>query len=103
MNAGRMLREARARAGLTQRELAAATHVPQPAIARLEAGAVVPRLDTLDRLLAGCGLTIAAVHRPGAGIDRTPIRALLLLRPVERVRLAVREARNLERLGAATR
>jgi transcriptional regulator with XRE-family HTH domain len=98
-----MLREARALAGLTQRGLAAAVHVPQPAIARIESGTVVPRLDTLDRLLAGCGMTLTLVPRPGAGIDRTPIRALLRLRPVERVRLAVREAHNLERLGASAR
>src|SRR5438093_9653690 len=101
MDGARMLREARARAGLTQRGLAAVTHVPQPAIARIEVGSVVPRLDTLDRLLAGCGQTLAVVRRPGAGVDRTPIRALLRLRPLERLRLAVREARNLERVAPA--
>lgn len=103
MDGARALRDARRRAGLTQRALSASTHVLQPAIARIEAGAVVPRLDTLDRLLAGCGMTLAVVHRPGAGVDRTPIRALLRLRPIERVRLAVREARNLERLGVSAR
>lgn len=33
--------------GLTQRELAAAAHLTQPAIARLESKAATPQLDTL--------------------------------------------------------
>jgi len=32
------------------------------------------------------------------GIDRTPIRALLRLTPAQRIRVATREGRNLERL-----
>jgi transcriptional regulator with XRE-family HTH domain len=103
VDAAVILREARAGAGLTQRALAAITHVPQPAIARIEAGAVVPRVDTLDRLLAGCGLTLDVAPRPGTGVDRTAIRALLGLRPAERLRLAVIEARNLERVTPSAR
>ncbi len=97
-----MLREARVSAGLTQRALAQRTHIPQPVIARVESGGVVPRVDTLDRLLAGCGQTLGALPRLGAGLDRTMIRELLELTPGQRARLAVREARNLSRvLGAA--
>ena len=98
MEATRALRDARARAGLSQRELAAIIGVPQPAIARIESGSVVPRVDTLDRLLAGCGLTLELAPRPGAGLDRTAIRRLLDLTPLQRIRLATREARNLDRL-----
>jgi hypothetical protein len=67
-------------------------------VARIESRAVVPRVDTLDLLLSGCGLTLTAGPRPGAGIDRTTIRAMLELTPVDRVRLLRREARNLDRL-----
>jgi transcriptional regulator with XRE-family HTH domain len=103
MDGSGLVRRARARAGLTQRALAARTGIPQPAIARIEAGSVVPRVDTLDRLLAGSGMTLELVPLPSSGIDRTAIRALLALRPAERLRLAVREARNLERLAAPVR
>ena len=59
-----------------------------------------PRTDTLEALLAACGRELASEPRPGAGIDRGPIRAMLDLSPAERLRLAVREARNLDRLLA---
>jgi len=101
MDAARTLRDARRRARLTQRALASRTGIPQPAIARIERGTVVPRVDTLDRLLAGCGQQLATERRPGLGIDRTAIRALLRLTPAQRLRLATREGRNLERLARA--
>jgi len=53
MDAARTLRDARRRAHLTQRALASRSGIPQPAIARIERGTVVPRVDTLDRLEAG--------------------------------------------------
>jgi transcriptional regulator with XRE-family HTH domain len=98
MDAARTLRDARRRAGLTQRALATRTGIPQPAIARIERGTVVPRVDTLDRLLAGCGEELGIERRPGLGIDRTSIRALLRLTPAQRIHVATREGRNLERL-----
>lgn len=98
-----MLREARRQAHLTQRALAERIRVPQATVARIESGAVVPRVDTLDRLLAGCGLTLTSVPAPGSGVDRTTIRELLALSPGDRLRLAAREARNLERLLSSAR
>lgn len=95
MNAGRLLTEARKRAGLSQRGLAARVGVPQSAIARIERGNVVPRVDTLDRLLTGCGQGLESRPRLGQGLDRTGIRQLLTLTPGQRARLAAREARNL--------
>jgi transcriptional regulator with XRE-family HTH domain len=88
---------------LSQRALAARAHVPQPTVARIESGVVVPLVDTLDRLLAGCGLALAGVTRPGAGIDRTTIRELLALSPRDRLVVAAREARNLDRLLAGAK
>ncbi len=104
MDAAQTLRDARRRAGLSQRALARLANTQQPAVARIESRAVVPRVDTLDRLLAACGLALATVPRPGAGIDRTQIRDLLTLSPGDRLRLAARDGRNLDRLLArATR
>jgi transcriptional regulator with XRE-family HTH domain len=91
MNAGTMLREARQRAGLTQRQLAAKAGIPQPAVSRIERDHVSPRLDTLDVLLRGCGLALDLVERPGWGVDRTLIRERLALSSIERARLAASE------------
>ena len=74
---GRMLRYARSRAKLTQRELAQKTGIPQETIARIERGRVDPRIGTLDRLLEGCGFGLEVEPRLGIGIDRTQIRELL--------------------------
>jgi transcriptional regulator with XRE-family HTH domain len=98
MNAARVLRRARRAAGLSQRGLAARSGIAQPAIARIESGAAKPRVDTLDRLLAACGVDLELARRLGAGVDRSQIRALLRLDPAERLRLATQEARNLDLL-----
>ena len=65
MDAARVLRYARRRAGLTQRALAAKADIAQPTIARIESGAMVPRVDTLDRLLEACGMGLEVEPRPG--------------------------------------
>jgi len=95
MNAGRTLRYARRRAGFTQRALAEATGIPQPAIARIERGAVSPRVDTMDRLLAPTGGMLELSRRLGEGVDRTLIRASLDRTPEDRVLAAGRAGRNL--------
>jgi transcriptional regulator with XRE-family HTH domain len=58
---GRTVRWARTRAGMTQQELAEATGMPQPSIARIEAGAVVPRTATLIALLEATGHQLSVV------------------------------------------
>src|SRR5438552_18618337 len=98
MDAGATLSQARKRAGLTQRQLAKRVGVAQPVVARIERSWVVPRVDTLDRLLAACGESLESRPRLGAGLDRSVIRRLLALTPGQRARLAVREGRNLERI-----
>lgn len=90
----RMLRHARARAGITQRALSARTGIPQETIARIEAGRVDPRVSTLDRLLEGCGFGLEHLPRLGIGIDRTQIRQLLAVPPDERLDLAIESDRN---------
>lgn len=98
MSPSSALRYARRRAGLTQRELARRAGVPQPTVARIEAGRVSPRTDTLERLLRACGQELALRDRLGEGMDRSAIRELLRLSPAERLRLAAEEARRLEEL-----
>ena len=103
MSAQELLRAARAEAGLTQRELAARTGVAQPTIARVEAGAADPRVETLDRLLRACGHTLTAQRRAGAGVDRSQIRELLRLSPAARVELLRDDAAGLARLERAVK
>jgi transcriptional regulator with XRE-family HTH domain len=103
MNAASLLKTSRRRAGLSQRQLAAAVGMPQPVVARIESGAGVPRVDTLSRLLAGCGERLESRPRLGVGLDRSVIRRLMRLSPGERARLAVEEARHLDRLDPPRR
>ena len=53
-----LVRLARSRANLTQRELAERSGVPQSVIARIESGSRQPTLPTLDRVLAGAGVEV---------------------------------------------
>ena len=47
--------------GITQRELEELSGVSQPVIARMESGAAVPKLDTVIKVLAALGKTLAIV------------------------------------------
>lgn len=93
--AARMLRHARRSAGLTQRALAARTGVPQETIARIEAGRSDPRVETLDRLLEGCGYGLEHLPRLGIGIDRPQIQERLVLSTGDRLIRAIHEDRNM--------
>lgn len=92
--AGRMVRYARRRSGLTQRQLAAKSGIPQESIARIERGRVDPRLGTLDRLLEACDYGLEALPRLGIGIDRPQIRERLALTPAQRLERAAEEDRT---------
>lgn len=99
--AARLLRHARRRAGLTQRELAERSGVAQSHVARIESSAVDPSVTTLSVLLRACGTTLEALPGSGAGVDRSVMRALLELSPAERIARATVEANNLARLDAS--
>jgi transcriptional regulator with XRE-family HTH domain len=103
MRADQVLRQARRRSDLTQRQLAALTGIAQPTIARIESGESVPRVDTLDRLLEACGEELEAVPRMGVGIDRTVICQLLAMSPLERVASLKEEGEVTAQLSAARR
>ncbi|MGH7578291.1 MAG: helix-turn-helix domain-containing protein [Longimicrobiales bacterium] len=57
-NAGDVLREARARARLTQRELARRAGTAQSVVARIERGQTDPSTGTLRALLAAAGFEL---------------------------------------------
>lgn len=57
------VRAARERLGVTQAELATRIGSTQPAIARLEAGGVMPNLDTLRRIASALGMELVVQLR----------------------------------------
>lgn len=67
MQLGVELRARRLKAGLTQGELARAIDSTQPAIARIEAGSVVPSILFVDRWVAATGYPLTL------GLDATPL------------------------------
>jgi predicted transcriptional regulator len=95
MDAGQALRYARRRARLTQRALAEKAGIPQPVIARIERGAVSPRINTIMPLLEAAGFTFEVSPIIGQGVDRSLVRASLERTPEERIRAATRAAENL--------
>jgi transcriptional regulator with XRE-family HTH domain len=101
-DAATLLREARARAGLSQRALARRARTAQSVVARIEGGFVSPSWDTLVALLAAAGFELAPRVEP-----RAPPRSHMLedvpriLRLTPEERLA--EIRNASRLVAAAR
>lgn len=103
MSSGVLIRNAREQAGITQAQLARRMNTSQPAIARLEADQVSPRLATLDRAMRVMGyeLTVEAVG-PESSIDPTLIAANLKLTPAERLRAHARAQRSFQRLRQLT-
>jgi transcriptional regulator with XRE-family HTH domain len=92
-----LVREARLRAGYSQRELAVRAGTTQSVVGRLEAGTGSPRVDTVERLLEAAGCRVRAelealvpddpvVAAYKADIDRTLLRENLGRTPEERVR-----------------
>ena len=102
-----LVREARRRAGLTQRELAERAGTTQSAIARLEGGHTSPSFETVLSLVRACGLNLSMriVDQDDSATEQA-MRNLLLdhdarlrqlhdtVRFVEAGRAAVREARG---------
>jgi transcriptional regulator with XRE-family HTH domain len=103
IDAGTLLRTARLRAGLSQRELARRAGTAQSVIARIESGATSPSWDTLSRLVDAAGFAIDAT------VTVAPVTETHMLRDVARIRALPPEARLAELanvsafLGAARR
>jgi transcriptional regulator with XRE-family HTH domain len=83
---GKLLADARRRAGLTQADLAKRLAISQAAVAQLERADSNPRLATLDRALRAAGFELVVTTRPRtSGVDDSLIRQQLELEPAERV------------------
>lgn len=101
MKASRALRWARLTAGLTQRALAEKSGIPQSTIARIESGAVDPRVGTLSRLLRACEFDLEVEPLLGIGIDRSLIHQCLAASPPQRLEEIKEGARFIELLDRA--
>ena len=80
-----LVREARKRAGLTQRELAGKAGTTQSAIARLESGRTRPAFDDVLRLVRLCGLDLDVMLIDRDDSDWAQARRLASLTPAQRV------------------
>ena len=101
-DAASILRNARQRAGLSQRELASRAGTAQSVVARIELGQTSPTWDTLARLVSAAGfdldvdITLAPVEGSHMLAD---VPRILSLSPENRLR----ELANLDRLVRSAR
>jgi len=92
---GALLREARRRAGISQRELARRAGTAHSVVARIEAGTTSPTWNSLVRLLKAAGFALDAALAPA------PVVASHMLDDVERILQLSPEERLNELANAA--
>src|SRR5919197_6525762 len=85
MPAWAIVREARARAGLTQRRLAELAGKAQSEIAKIERGRRDPTFATLERLVRAAGFDLRIQLVPHDDHDEQLMRAMRELSPEERL------------------
>lgn len=90
MNSSYLIREARLRAGLSQRELAERVRTTQSAVARWEAGRTHPSAETLAKVVEACGLELRPSLVDAEPGDVTLIERTLELTPEQRLDELVR-------------
>ncbi len=86
---GDVIREARKRARLTQRELAERAETTQSSIARWEAGRSEPSYATVHRLVGLCGFAMVPTLHPyedGILDDLHQAHQILAMSPMQRLR-----------------
>ena len=104
MIGGELVREARRRAGLTQRELAERAGTTQSAIARLESGRTSPSLEHVEWLLKLCGFSM--IIELATYDDSDLVQAKASLRrgdPAERLRYMAAAANKWRELQRGSR
>lgn len=82
---GELIREARLRAGLTQKQLSELTGRERSVIARWEQGTISPPIDSAMEIIHACGFDLPLTLEP---IDKSAdeeLREALLATPSERV------------------
>ena len=88
LDAGRLLRDARMRAALSQRELADRAETSQSVVARIETGQTRPGSGTLERLLAAAGFELRTELIPLPVLDThmlEDVARILSLTPEQRL------------------
>jgi transcriptional regulator with XRE-family HTH domain len=104
---GRLLADARRRAGLTQADLARRLGISQAAVARFEQPESNPRIATLDRALRAAGAELIISARPREpSIDESLVRQQLALTAAQRLHnleVMYEQARELALAGATSR
>ena len=98
-----LVREARKRARLTQRELAERAGTTQSAIARLESGRTRPAFDDVLRLVRLCGLDVEFRLVERESSEWMQAQELLRLTPAERLDHVLKVAHQVEELREAVR
>jgi transcriptional regulator with XRE-family HTH domain len=102
LNPARLVREARKRARLSQRELARRAGTSQSVVARIERQQVNPSAGTLERLLREAGFELRVelrARRPLASHMLADVARILRLSPEQRLL----EVRNASRFVSAAR
>jgi transcriptional regulator with XRE-family HTH domain len=82
---GELIREARLRAGLTQKQLSELSGRERSVIARWEQSAISPPIDSLMEIIHACGFDLPLTLTP---VDRSAdeeLREALMATPSERV------------------
>lgn len=95
---GDVIREARKRAGLTQRELGERAGTTQSAVARAESGRVDPGFEAVRRMLRLCGFSLLVALDPYDDSDLAQAMQLLKLSPEQRMDYMVDAANILRSL-----
>jgi len=105
VTAGELLRDARSRHGLTQRQLAARARTSQAAISRIERDVVSPSIATLRDLLWMMNEELVLDAQPvDWGFDVTLNEARLAVSPEERLRRGLVHSRRMSEIrGVAQR
>jgi transcriptional regulator with XRE-family HTH domain len=98
-----LVREARRRAGLSQRQLAERAGTTQSAIARLETGRSTPSFDTVLRLVRLCGLDLDVMLVERDDSDWAQAMDMLSLTPAERIADGIRTTNIMLKIQGAAR
>jgi len=101
MTGGRLIAEARKRAGITQAELAARLGTHQSVVARWETGRTRPDFDIVQRAVRAAGFDLGVSLSPADDHDLALIRRELDRRPHERLAELVDTVRKLDSMVAA--
>jgi transcriptional regulator with XRE-family HTH domain len=103
MRGGELIRRARRRAGLSQRELAERLGTTQAVVARWETGVRSPTLERVIEAVRACGLDLAVRIVARDDQHALLVQDMLRLEPAERLERLARSTAALEDLVSATR